>query len=448
MRELSPVVWSEGMHLAQHHFQAQSRYFEARAAFVCSALYFRAWGVAALELDDESLVNGTVVVRHARGVMPDGLPFLFPDDPCPEPLAIGDLFSPTSTSHRVLLGIPPYQPGGLNVANGVGRAPDARFLSMELEASDDATGSGRRPVVVARKNFRLLIDDEGGHGDLVTLPIARVERDGSGQFVYAPAYVPPCVRIGASARILSLLQGLVERLERKAESLRAGRQGPPGGEARSNVVELWLSHAIHASLAPLRHHLRTGSAHPEALFGELGRLAGALCTFAMDAHPRDLPDYDHDDLETTFSALERHIVRHLDVVLPERSFQVPLQRHESLFHTARLEDARCLQPAARWFLGVRSAQARSELLRDVPRLVKVTSDTGIKKLVQRAWAGIPLEHVPSPPATLASRIGTEYFLLQASGPAWDAIQLSEGVGIYVPGALGEVEIDLVVVLEE
>jgi type VI secretion system protein ImpJ len=28
MKPLSRVVWHEGMHLAQHHFQAQNRYFE------------------------------------------------------------------------------------------------------------------------------------------------------------------------------------------------------------------------------------------------------------------------------------------------------------------------------------------------------------------------------------------------------------------------------------
>jgi len=448
MSRLSPVVWSEGMHLAQHHFQAQSRYFEERTSFALSSLYFQPWGVAACELDAEALVNGTVVVRHARGVMPDGLPFLFPDEPPPEPLAIADLFSPTSTSQRVLLGIPAYQPNRANVANGERPPTDARFVTSHQEVSDDATGGDERPVEVGRKNFRLLLDGGEVDEDLVTLPLARVERDGSGRFIYAPEFVPPCLRIAASPRLISLLRGLVDTLDRKASTLRSGRESGPMADGGSDIVGFWLAHAVHSGLAPLRHHLQTASAHPEVLYRELARLGGALCTFAMDAHPRQLPDYDHSDLETTFSELDRHIRRHLDVVLPEGSVEVPLEAAEQFFYRADLRDPRCLQPSARWFLGIRSGLARSKVLQDVPRLVKVCSDDGIKKLVQRAYDGLPVQHVPSPPAALSPRIGTEYFLLRGSGPCWKAIQMSEGVGVYMPGSLADADVELRVVLEE
>ena len=46
---LSRIVWSEGMHLAQHHFQTQSRYFEDLVAFTLSSLFYRCYGFAGLE---------------------------------------------------------------------------------------------------------------------------------------------------------------------------------------------------------------------------------------------------------------------------------------------------------------------------------------------------------------------------------------------------------------
>lgn len=448
MSSLSPVVWSEGMHLAQHHFQVQSRYFEAVTSFALSALYYRPWGLAGCELDDEALVNGTVTVRHARGVMPDGLAFDFPEDPPPEPLAIRELFSPTRTAHRVLLAVPPYRPDKRNVADGADAPGDPRFVPMKKQVQDDTTGNEAKPVPVARKNFRLLLEGTSDTEDLVTLPLARVKRDGSGRFVYDPDYVPPCVQIGASPRLMAMLRRLVEVLDVKAQTLKNERRGGAGEPASGDILGFWLSHAIQSASAPLRHHLRTRSGHPEDLYREMARLAGALCTFSMEAHPRDLPDYDHEDLETTFTGLERHIRTHLDVVLPEGSIDVPLERFETFYRRGPIKDARCLHPAARWFLGVRSSLARSEVIDSVPGLVKVCSDDGIKKLVQRAYEGLPLQHLPSPPSVLAPRIGTEYFLVRTTGPCWTAIQRSAGVGIYVPGSLADAEVDLVVAVEE
>jgi len=114
MKQLSKVVWSEGMHLGPHHFQVQSRFFEEITHFGISKLWFEPYGIAGLELDAEALRNGTVAVVHARGIFPDGLPFNMPEsDPLPVPRSIADLFPPTRESLTVLMAIPPHRPGAL-----------------------------------------------------------------------------------------------------------------------------------------------------------------------------------------------------------------------------------------------------------------------------------------------------------------------------------------------
>ena len=47
-----------------------------------------------------------------------------------------------------------------------------------------------RPVRLGRKNIRLLLDTEAAD-DVVTLPLARIMRDGSGHFVFDPNFIPP-----------------------------------------------------------------------------------------------------------------------------------------------------------------------------------------------------------------------------------------------------------------
>src|ERR1051325_11196889 len=85
MNYLSRVVWSEGMYLGPHHFQAQSRYFEDSTRFTVSSLWFDTWGLVGAQFDAEAFKNGTVPLVHARGIFPDGLVFHMPEsDALPE----------------------------------------------------------------------------------------------------------------------------------------------------------------------------------------------------------------------------------------------------------------------------------------------------------------------------------------------------------------------------
>jgi len=58
MRQLTKPVWSEGMYLGPHHFQAQSRYFEDSLNFVVASLWRDAFGFAGLQFDNDALRNG------------------------------------------------------------------------------------------------------------------------------------------------------------------------------------------------------------------------------------------------------------------------------------------------------------------------------------------------------------------------------------------------------
>ena len=215
--------------------------------------------------------------------------------------------------------------------------------------------------------------------------------------------------------------------------------------ASREIASFWLSHAIHSAVAPLRHQLRTRSSHPEQLFTELSRLAGALCTFSLDANPDSLPLYDHTSLDRCFSALDRHIRQHLDVIIPSSCVRIALEPAEQFFYNGVVADRRALGPS-HWFLGVRASTSQANVIAGVPRLVKVGSAKHIVMLVQRAFPGLLLEHVVSPPAEISPRLGTQYFAIQRTGPVWDAVANTGEVGVYVPANIPDVELELLVVL--
>ncbi len=455
MKHLSRVVWNEGMYLAQHHFQVQSRYFEDSLQFALAHLFFKSYGLAGCELDRDALYNGTVALIHARGVLPDGLPFHMPEsDPLPPAREIRELFSPTQDSHLVLLTVPAYRQGAANCAPSQAAADSqARYVAETTLVRDDTTGSDERPVVMGRKNFRLRLDQEVGDSE-VTLPLARIRRDGTGHFLYDPDYVAPCLQIGASEQLLLLVRRLVEILDAKSAGMEAERKA--GRKelreyASHEVANFWLLHAVRSSMAPLRHHLEVKHSHPEQLYAELIRLAGALCTFALDSDPRSLPVYDHERLGECFAELDRHIRTHLEIIIPTNCVSISLKQASNYLYVGTVADQRCFG-RSHWLLGVRSELGRAEAITRVPALVKVCSSKHVERLVKEAYQGLTLQHLPSPPSAVSPRLGTEYFALGRGGnhpthACWTSIEQTREVGVYVPAALLLAGLELQVVLE-
>ena len=101
-----------------------------------------------------------------------------------------------------------------------------------------------------------------------------------------------------------------------------------------------------------------------------------------------------------------------------------------------------------WFLGVRAKAPAAEIVARTGKLVKICSAKFIARLVKEAYPGMTIEHVPVPPADLSPRIGTQYFAIQQTDPCWKSIVDSSEVGLYVPAALPEPELELKVIIEQ
>jgi type VI secretion system protein ImpJ len=209
-----------------------------------------------------------------------------------------------------------------------------------------------------------------------------------------------------------------------------------------------MLHAVRSAEAPLRHLLAARTAHPERLWRELSRLAGALCTLAIGASARELPTYAHDDLGGAFDALERHVRQHLDVVVASRVVVMPLTRSTDTLHVTPVGDPRCFQHGARWFLAVRSSVGPAETAARVPVLAKACASKFVLELVRRAFPGLPLEHLPAPPPTLAPRPDRTYFAITLGGPCEKALQESHEFGVYVPDGIPDATLELAVMVPE
>jgi type VI secretion system protein ImpJ len=437
------------MHLGPHHFQAQNSYFESAIHFVANALWFEPYGFLAYELDADALRNGTASLVHARGLFPDGTCFQMPEcDPLPSARNIAELFPPTRDRLNLFLAMPAYKPTGVNCEiEGGGFGNGARYLSEERSVHDENTGQDEKPVRFGRKNIRIALDVEPTDG-LVTMPLARVLRDGAGHYIYDERFIPPCVQISASERLMTITRRLLEILNEKSSIVAAAGSGRKfaGGMSPQQVASFWFLHALNSALAPLRHICFSRHGHPEHLFSELLRLGGALCTFGLDSSPSTLPLYNHLNLEECFEEMDRHIRDHLEMLAPSNCVSIPLAPGAKYFYNGAITDSRCLG-RSRWIFGIQAPIGEANLISATPQLVKLCSSRFIGELVKRALPGLTLTHLPSPPAAISPKVESQYFSVTKSGPCWDHIVETKEVGIYIPGDIPNAELELLIVLD-
>jgi type VI secretion system protein ImpJ len=447
MKFLSRVIWSEGMHLGPHHFQTQSRYFEDSLWFLSGNLRQNPWGLIHLSLDQEAIHNGSAILAYASGIFPDGLIFDLPGcDSAPPAVHLPDLFTPTDTDVILHLAIPSRRDHGLDCdpapASGARYSPEKRSLRDETISEDESS------VTFGRKNL-VLCSQSQLKDSSVSIPVARILRDGRGGFVTDHDFIPPSLRIGANESLVLRLQRLVEAIEEKVAVVDRGKHAAGAFEAGTSALDVsnyWFLHALCSALPALRNHIASKRSHPEDVYHDLVKLAGALCTFSLDSDPSRIAPYDHRNLSSVFQALDLHIRRHLEIVMPSNCVTLQFERSDQFIYVAPVKDERCLR-RARWIFGIRSDIGEANLLRLTPGRAKICSAEGVLKLVKLALPGMELTHIPVPPADLHAQADMHYFSISQQGPCWEHILYTRQVGLYLPQELGRSAFELTVILE-
>ena len=277
MKRLEPVIWAKGTFLTPQHLQIQDRFLENTLQFQLEALSFRPWGCRQLLANQELLAAGTFAISSASGIFPDGLLFDIPNsDPAPAPRPLAELFAPDQEEMTVYLAIPQYRERGLNVSATL-RNADTRYRAEVETFKDENTGTSERPVQVARKNFRLLVEGESREG-YSSLGVASVKRSVSGTFQLNPRFVPPLLDYTASDYLVSIARRLVEILSARSSMLSGTRRQKNQSLAdftTADIANFWLLYTINTYFPVLRHLFETRAGHPEELYVHHA-LAGGL----------------------------------------------------------------------------------------------------------------------------------------------------------------------------
>jgi type VI secretion system protein ImpJ len=449
MKQLQPVLWTKGTFLTPQHMQLQDRFLEDSLNFRLQALKFCGWGFSEVVLDQGLLEQGQMAVTRASGIFPDGLIFDIPGPDQPPPSkALAEFFDPGVRDLDIYLTVPDYKLKGLNVA-GLGRVAGSRYLAEITNVRDENTGTGERPIQIARKNLRLLAGNETREGSSA-LRIANVERTEAGAFRLNTRFVPPLLEVRASDYLRGLVNGILEILSAKSAQLAGGRRQKNQNLAdftASDIADFWLLYTVNSYIPVLSHLLQGQRCHPEELFSALTALGASLTTFSTTVRPRDLPLYDHLNLSKVFSDLDEKLRMLLETVVDKYVVSLPLKQVKNTIYATAIDQDKYLANT-RMYLAFSADTSEESIIRRVPQLVKASSASQIEQLINMALPGITLTHVTVPPSAIRIKMKYQYFSLNQAGPAWETVTRARNFAAHVPGELLNPQMELIILLPQ
>ena len=179
--------------------------------------------------------------------------------------------------------------------------------------------------------------------------------------------------------VAALTRRLIEILSAKS-SLRANQRRQKNLSladfGTADIANFWLLYTINSHFPQFQHLLEVRRGHPEALYETMVSLAGALTTFSLNLHPRDLPKYDHDNLGGCFTELDEQIRTLLETVVPSNFVSLPLKLLQPSIYGTPLAEDRFLKNT-RMYLAISADMNEGDLIAKTPWLKGTRVSMGV-----------------------------------------------------------------------
>lgn len=437
-------LWTDGAFLAPQQFQQQARWDAYVTDTLAHSMIANPWGVLCAEFDLNALSVARLNATKLIVCLPDGtLIDTALADNLP-PACDLSLLDGRETAD-IVLALPLLQANGANLALP-GQVDRPRRYLQEWVQVQDLVGNEQTEIAVQRYALRLrFAHDE--NSDYLTCPVARLRRNGQGIWELDTSFMPPMLAYSASPALLTGFSELIYRLQAKRNRLMAMRRESNERMADFAVADVslfWLLNALNSAEPVLAELHSAPNRHPELLYRELVRLAGSLLTFSLEHGTDSIPAYQHGQPEAVFPPLLQLLTELLEASLPSRVIAIELLKNGQ-FWKGTLHDSR-LREDADFYLSVRSGLPAHLLTSQLPLLCKVGSPDDVSDVVNVALNGVPLRALSHVPAAIPMRLENQYFALELNNPAAKAMLASGQCAFYIPGTLGDVQLELFAVL--
>jgi len=437
MSTASKIVWSDGLFLRPHHFQQHARHIDFLAREVLRLGTPHGFGFARIQLDHGAMGHGKITLVSARGVLPDGTIFNFPEDDLPPPpLEISDDLYANSV---IYLCIPSAQEGIQDVVSTRGQdeaerpqPDDKRYRADSITVRDNTTRTGDLAEIEVARLQPFLVregDDMSSFSRLALVKLA--ERKESGEILLDTTFVPTMISIAAAPGLVQFLSELAAGLRQRSGAI-AERLGTPERSSIADVSDFLLLQTFNRAVAQIDHYARLTSHHPEPVYIALQALVGELSTYLRpDRLPPELPPYDHARPDKCWPALIRNLRSMLSTSLTSNAQPIPIEKKLHGYYIAPLFDRELLSTSS-FILAVKADMPQNCVAQDFPAQVKIHSIETIRELVARQMPGMPISLLPVAPRQLPFHAGYSYFLVEKHADDWAKMASSEGFALHIP----------------
>lgn len=427
---LDKVIWSEGLFLRPQHFQQMERYVEGYIHAGLNSLHGYAWGFHSLELDQEALAMGSVALRTASGLFPDGTPFQcgIPGQVQPAALRI----KAGARAERILLTIPRRVHGATEVQFAQQEGSSLRYGVFDA-AVPDACGLSPEECIVqlGRLQPRLVAESEL-FDDSLALPVARVmERRGDQSLVLDPDFIAPVLQIQTQPRVWAMVAELHTLLLARSQvlALRLGQ----GGRGVGDVADFMMLETINRSLGESWAHQQRAHLHPQELYQSWMRLSCSLATFTQDSRqPALWPNYEHGDLGRSLLPLFLDLKQSLSLVLEQHAVAIPLLDKGQGVRLAHIAD-RDLLKSAGFVLAVNADMPSQTLRQHFVAQSKIGPVDRIRDLVHLQLPGISIQPLAVAPRQIPYHAGSSYFEIEKGGELWRQLETNGALALHLAG---------------
>ncbi|MFV0574447.1 MAG: type VI secretion system baseplate subunit TssK [Vibrio sp.] len=443
-------LWGNGIQLVAQYFQQQN----ARDAWTDQSIaqmgLNHPWGVIEASFESDALSLGRLQARRLHIRFQDGcLIDTNNADPMPPVLSLDPaVLAGHETDLIVVLALPLLHANGGNCLKPEEVAERPVRFRQRWHHVRNTYGEDTQQIAVMQPELTLRFAHQD-NSDYLTCPVARLYQDSQGAWNIDEQFLPPILTIQSSQWLTSQLDQLMTQLRARLTRLMSMRRESNERMADFAVADVslfWLLNALNSAEPVLGQFLQYRQSPVERLYPELARLAGSLLTFSLDHQVTAIPAYQHDALNSVFPPLFDLLSDLLEASLPSRVVAIDLEKDERLhMWQARLQDPR-LREGADYYLSVRSPMPVAQLQEQFPRQCKVGSPDHVRSIVNSSKLGIPINPLRHVPAAIPLRLENQYFSLDLSHPlALDMLESGRCM-FYVPGMLGEPELELFAVL--
>lgn len=431
------VIWQEGMLLRPQHLQHNDRYYDHQLKTRTLMLGGHQWGFISLEIDEQFLNMGKLVISQACGVLPDGS--LFDLAGVPEPLTLD--VPPNTTNAAVYLALPLVTGNHIEARRLDQAEVLARYTVYQTEVADSNAGEDASSQVnCARPDLRLMLGEQSGDQAWVRLKLCQVqEASAGGAITLATEFVPSFLHVKSCAWMLSCLKEVISLLAHRADTI-AGRIRSSGTVGSAQIGDFMMLQLINRNELLLRHCLGQEQVHPEALYRLLLGLLGELATFASDSkRPGITFAYQHSDQGASLRPLMDAIRQVLSMVLEQHAIELPLELRQYGVRVATLNDHTLLASCS--FVLAVSAQCDAEELRQrLPAHLKAGAVEHIRDLVNLHLPGIRLKPLPVAPRQIPFHANKTYFILEPAAEDLAVLERSGGFAFHLAGDFAGLEL--------